>query len=134
MDKQCPGPSCILSPCSRTWIQTFSCKSQGKILFIFIFGLVSQNIPMYDWACCTVLLATTQCCFFCVGLKMALICSQVSWCYAYPPRKYKVPCCHWREQVWGQECWICGMHQDEHCCKSSFCSKGLKCKLQKRTP
>ncbi len=51
-------------PLQQNWIQTFSRKSRGKILFMFIFGLVSQNIPISNWACFTVLLVTTQCCFF----------------------------------------------------------------------
>jgi hypothetical protein len=121
-------------PLQQNWIQTFSHKSRGKILFIFIFRLVIQNIPMSDWAHFTVSLVTTRRCFFCVGPEMALIRSWVLWCYAYLPRKYKVPCRHWWEQVWGQECWIGGVHQDERCYMGSSCFKGSKCKLQLRMP
>ncbi len=46
-------------PLQQNRIQTFSRKSQGKILFIFIFGMVSQNIPMSDWARFTVSLVIT---------------------------------------------------------------------------
>ncbi len=51
-------------PLQQNWIQTFSGKSQGKILVIFMFGLLSQNIPISDWACFAVSLVTTWWCFF----------------------------------------------------------------------
>ncbi len=59
-----PGSLLHSCPLLQNWIQTFSRKSQGKISFIFIFGLVSLNIPMSDWAHFTVSLVTTRRCFF----------------------------------------------------------------------
>jgi hypothetical protein len=134
MDKWHPGPSCILAPCSRIGYKPFHTSHKGRSHTFSFSGwsariFPSQNIPMFDWAHFTVSLITTRRCFFCVGPEMALIHSQVSWCYTYPTWKCEVPCCHWWEQVWGQECWIGGVHQDEHCCRSLSCSKGSECKL-----
>ncbi len=133
-DKRHLGPSCILSPCSRIEYRAFHASHNRRSCSFSFLGWSARTFPsptghvsQYCW-----LLPSTA--FSGVGLEMALIYSRVSWCYVYPLRKYKVPCHHWREQVWGQECWIGGVHQDKRCPKSSSCSKGSKCKLQWRMP
>jgi hypothetical protein len=100
---------------------------------MFIFGLVSQNIPISDWAHFTVSLVTTRCCFFWhwTGDGFDPLSGVVVLCLS--PTEVQCTLFHWREQVWGQECWIGEVHQKERCCKSSSCSKDSKCKLKWRT-
>ncbi len=105
-------------PLQQNWIQALSRKSRGKILFIFIFDLLSQNVPIFNWARFTVLLATTWHCFFWhyTGDSFDLLLGVVV--LHLPPQKCKLPCCHWRSQVWDQNCWVDGVHQDKRYCKS----------------
>ncbi len=134
MDKWRPGPSCVLAPCSRIGYKPFHASHKGRSCS---FSFLSWSARTFPYPAGQV----SQCCWLLPGVafsglgpEMASIHSHVSWCYTYPLQKYKVPCCHWREQVWWQECWIGGAHQDEHCHKRLSSSKGSKCKLWWRTP
>jgi hypothetical protein len=121
-------------PLQQNWTQIFSASHEGRFRSFSFLSCSARTFPCLTGhvAQCHWLLPGIT--FSGIGLEMALIRSHVLRCYVYPPRKYEVPCGHWWEQVWGQECWIGGVYQDERCCKSSSCSKGSKCKLQWMMP
>jgi hypothetical protein len=51
-------------PLQQKWMQTILGKSRGKISLFLIFGLCTQKMPMSNWACFRVLLATALQYFF----------------------------------------------------------------------
>ncbi len=128
------GPVFHSRPLQQNWIQIFSRKTQGKILFIFIFGLVSQNIPMSNWAHFTVSLIPTRHYYFwrwtgdgfylLTGVVVLRLSSAKVWGTMLPLEVTGLGpgMLVW----WGKSGWA--LVQD------LSCSKGSKCMLQWRKP